>query len=110
MKKITLSIALLAIVAISTESFAQTQKSSSISKEVNLEDENGVKTLTIKTTTDGNTTTEVYTGAEADTKLAELDKEKSGTTKTVVIGDDGKQHLKVEKRVVIKEEIEEDEN
>jgi hypothetical protein len=109
MKKLTLLVAVLAFIAISNESFAQTT-GKEVRKEVNLEDENGVKTLTIKTTTDGNTTTEVYTGAEADTKLAELDKEKSGTTKTMVIGDDGKQHMKVEKRVVIKEEIEEDEN
>ena len=107
MKKITLTIAILALVAISNESFAQSHE---VRKEVNMEEENGVKTLTIKTTTNGNTSTEVYTGSEADAKIAELEKEKSGTTKTMVIGDDGKQHMKVEKRVVIKEEIEEDEN
>jgi autotransporter adhesin len=110
MKKITLSIAILALIAISNETFAQAQKSKSVSKEVSIEEENGVKTLTITNTIDGNTTTEVYTGDEAETKIAEFAKEKSGTTKTVIIGEDGKQHMSVETKVVIKEEVEEDEN
>ncbi|MCB0401792.1 MAG: hypothetical protein KDD41_06895, partial [Flavobacteriales bacterium] len=83
----------------------QTQQEKQVKKEVQLEDENGVKTLTIKTTSDGNVTTEVYTGAEADAKIAEFEQVKSGTTKTMFIGDDGKQHLKVETKIVTREEI-----
>ncbi|MCB9359854.1 MAG: hypothetical protein H6587_10440 [Flavobacteriales bacterium] len=108
MKKITLSIAILALIAISNESFAQSTKSRAISKNINIEETNGVKTLTIKTTTDGKTTTEVFTGAEADTKIAALEKEKTGTTKTVVVNEDGNKQMKIEKRVIIKEEIEEE--
>lgn len=106
MKKITLIAALFSLLIINTEVSAQTEKAKEIRKEVNVEVENGIKTLTIKTVIDGEVTTEVYKGAEADAKIAEFENKKSGTTKTMVIGEDGKQHLKVEKRVVIKEEKE----
>lgn len=43
-----------------------------IKKEVNVEESNGVKTVTISTIENGNKTEEVYTGVEADKKLAEL--------------------------------------
>lgn len=110
MKKITLSVFAIALFAFTNATFAQSNEHKEIRKEVNLEEENGVKTLTIKTTTDGNTTTEIYTGKDADTKLAEMNNEKSEVKKTVIIGDDGTQQLKIEKKVVIREEIEEDEN
>ncbi len=42
--------------------------------DVNMEEVNGVKTLTVKRTEDGKTATETYTGAEAETKLKELEK------------------------------------
>lgn len=105
MKKLTVIVAAFLIAVCANETKAQTSKE--VRKEVNVEDHNGVKTLTIKTTTNGNTVTEVYEGAEADAKIEAFEDEKSGTTKTIVIGDDGKQHLKVEKRVVIKEETDE---
>ena len=108
MKKITVLLAVFAFVTVANQVSAQTSKE--VRKEVNLEEENGVKTLTITTTTDGNTSTEVYTGAEADAKVAEFEKQKSGTTKTMVMGSDRKQHMKVEKRVVIKEEHDETED
>jgi len=44
-----------------------------LTKEVNVTDENGVKTVTIKTTEDGKTTTESFTGKEAEAKLKELE-------------------------------------
>ncbi|MDF1673368.1 MAG: hypothetical protein P1U41_07665 [Vicingaceae bacterium] len=106
MKKATLIITVLSLILISNSTSAQTATSKEIKKEVNLEDVNGEKVLTIKTTEGTSTKTEVYKGDKAVAKLAELEKEKSGTTKTMVMGKDGKKHLKVEKRVVIKKEIE----
>lgn len=105
MKKVVLIITVLSLILISNEIPAQSATSREVKKEVNLEDVNGEKVLTIKTTEGTNTKTEVYKGAEADAKLAELEKEKSGTTKTMVMGNDGKKHLKVEKRVIVKEDI-----
>ena len=107
MKKITLIACLFTLTALLNETKAQTQQSKEVKMEVNLEENNGEKVLTIKTTEGTNTKTEVYRGAEAEAKLSELDKQKSGTTKTMVIGEDGKKHLKVEKRVVVKETIDE---
>ena len=106
MKNITLSMIVFALIAISSHANAQTATEKEIKKEIKVEDNNGIKTLTISTTEDGNTTTEVFEGAEADKKIAEFKTYKTGTTKTMIIGDDGKQHLKVEKQIVITEEIE----
>jgi len=107
MKKLTVIVAAFLIAVCANETMAQST-SKEIRKEVNLEEDNGEKVLTIKTTTNGNTTTEVYKGAEAEAKIEEFEQTKSGTTKTMIVGDDGKQHMKVEKRIVIKEEIDED--
>lgn len=104
MKNITLSMIVFALIAISSQANAQTEKE--IRKEIKVEDNNGIKTLTISTTEDGKTNTEVFEGAEADKKIAEFKTYKTGTTKTMIIGDDGQQHLKVEKQIVITEEIE----
>ena len=106
MKKITLCIAAFILIAVSNQTFAQKKVKKEIKKEVNLEENNGVKTLTIKTTENGVTKKEVFKGAEADKKIAELKKEKSGTTKTVVIGEDGQKRMKVEQKIIIKEEKE----
>jgi hypothetical protein len=75
-----------------------------ISKEVRMEDENGVMKLTIVTTEDGKRTEEVYTGAEAEKKMAEMESEdssKSGKgfereTKEIDVTEaDGKSKVKV---------------
>ena len=105
MKKALLVITVFSTLLISNSISAQTATSKEIKKEINLEDNNGEKVLTIKTTEGTDTKTEIYKGAKADAKLAEFEKEKSGTTKTMVMGKDGKKHLKVEKRVIVKEEI-----
>lgn len=105
MKKITFIACLLALTSTINEAKAQSKQSKEVKMEVNVEETNGEKVLTINTTDGNSTKTEVYRGAEADAKLAELEKKKSGTTKTMVIGEDGKKHLKVEKRVVVKETI-----
>lgn len=109
MKKTVFIVAAFCMIAFTSNVQAQTEKKQQISKEVKFEENNGEKTLTIKTIKNGNQTVEVYTGKDADTKLKELEKEKSGTTKTMFIDDDGKKHLKVEQKVVIREEIDKDE-
>ncbi len=108
MKKLILSIAAFALIAVSNQTIAQTEEKREIRKEVKMEDDNGVKTLTISTTENGKTKTEIFKGADADKKMAELNKAKSGSTKTMVVGEDGKKHMKIEKRIVIKEETTED--
>ncbi len=108
MKKILLAVGVFSLLLVAGNASAQTQEKKEIRKEVNLEENNGEKVLTIKTTSGGNETVEVYKGAEADAKIKEFENEKSGTTKTMVVGADGKQHLKVEKKVVIREEIDEE--
>lgn len=108
MKKITLTIAAFILIAVSNQTMAQKQVvKKEIKKEVSIEEKNGVKILTIATTDEnGVTKKEVFKGAEADKKIAELKKEESGTTKTVVISDDGTKHMKVEKKVVKTKEVE----
>ncbi len=105
MKKTILITGFFSLVLFAGSINAQTQQTKEVRKEVNLEEENGEKVLTIKTSIDGNVTTEVYKGADADAKIQEFENEQSGTTKTIVIGNDGQQHLKVEQKVVIREEI-----
>lgn len=107
MKNITLSMLVFVLIAVTSQVNAQTATKKEIKKEVKVAEDNGVKTLTISTTINGETSIEVYQGAEADAKIAALKKHKSGTTKTMIIGEDGKQHLKVEKKIVITEELEE---
>ncbi len=102
MKKITLCLATFALIAIANQANAQTAVKKEISKEVNVENVNGENTVTITTTENGNTTTEVLKGADADAKIAEMEKEESGTTKTMVVSPDGERKLKVEQKVIKK--------
>jgi biopolymer transport protein ExbD len=104
MKKIALTLALFGLFSITNTITAQEKVKKDVKKEVNVEQVNGEKVLTIKTTEDGKTTTQVYKGEEANNKLEELSKHKSETTKTTVIGADGKEHTKTEKKVIIKKE------
>jgi hypothetical protein len=105
MKNITLCLTVFILIAVSSQANAQIT-TKELRKEVKVLNENGIKTLTIETTEDGKTNSEIYTGTEADKKITEIEKQKTGTTKTMVIGNDGKQHLKVEKKIVISESIE----
>jgi Na+-translocating ferredoxin:NAD+ oxidoreductase RnfG subunit len=112
MKKISLTLALIALLSFANTATAQEKVKKEVTKEVkkevkkevNVEKVNGEKVLTIKTTEDGKTTTQVYKGEEADKKLEELSQHKSETKKTTVIGEDGKKHTKIEKKVIIKKE------
>jgi major membrane immunogen (membrane-anchored lipoprotein) len=109
MKKTTTLISAIALLAIcsGTASAQSSATKMKVTKEVNVEEKNGEKVLTIATTENGKTTNEVYKGAEADAKLKELDAEKSGTSKTIVTEANGKKAMKVEKKIIKKEEIKE---
>lgn len=101
MKKLTVTALIFASALIfSNEVSAQAATSKEVKKEVNVEENNGEKVVTIKTTENGKTTTEVFKGEEADAKLAEMKNEKSGTKKTIKMDDNGKKALLVEKKVV----------
>lgn len=110
MKTMKLIFGFAAMIFFTSQSFAQTpqHEAKEVRKEVNVEVENGETVLTITTTSDGTEDVEVYKGAEAEAKLEEMKKMQSGTTKTMVVGKDGQKHMKVEKRVVVTEEIEEE--
>jgi hypothetical protein len=104
MKNPILIIAAFALIVLSNHSMAQATEKKEIRKEVKMEDKAGIKTLTIKTTENGNTVSEIYKGADAEKKMAELEKTESGSTKTMVMGKDGNKHMKIEKRTIIKKE------
>ena len=71
MKKIFQFLSISALSLLSTATFAQ--EKSKIRKEVKVEEVNGTKTMKVVTEQNGKTTEEVYKGAEADAKLAELE-------------------------------------
>jgi hypothetical protein len=54
------------------QEFPLKEEGNEVRKEVNYEEVNGEKVLTIMTTENGVTTTEVYKGAEAELKLKEI--------------------------------------
>lgn len=68
----------------------------SIKKEVRMEDENGVKTLTITTTENGVKSEEIYTGEEAERMMLEMEDELGDE------GHDGK--MSVRKEVEVNDE------
>lgn len=72
--KLNALIVLLACTLASQAIYAQAREEvkSEIRKEVKLEEENGEKVLTIRTSSNGTETVEVYRGEEADKKLQEL--------------------------------------
>lgn len=94
---------------------AQTEQKSEkkeIKKDIKIEENNGVKTMTITTVSDGKTTQEIYTGADVDLKLAEMEKDmKLSSEPTVentsqnveVIIEDGVKTVKTKKNVNGKE-------
>lgn len=106
MKKATTIISAIALLAIcsGTASAQSSATKMKVTKEVNVDDKNGEKVLTISTNENGKVTNEVFKGAEADAKLKELDAEKSGTTKTMVTEANGKKAMKIEKKIIRKEE------
>jgi len=79
------------VLSLSFQAFANDNNKTSIT----LNEDNGIKTLTIVTNESNGKKTEIYKNKDAEAKLAEL--EKSGNvTKTVVIAPDGKMYTKIE--------------
>lgn len=64
------------------------------SKSIVLEKNKGIKTLTITTTENGKSNTEVFKNAEADEKIVEMEK-RGNLRKTIVIGPDGSQRIEM---------------
>lgn len=86
MKKMLTLTAMMTFALSASIAFGQAQED--LRKEVRLEDENGVKTLYITTSANGTTSEEVYTGEQAEVKLAELMDgrgEEEGVTKEVEV-------------------------
>lgn len=80
--------------------------SKNITKKVEVEEDDGVKKVTITTTEDGKEKVEVYEGEEADVYLEKME---HGKKMTIHISEDG--HKKViKKNVIIIEEKDEDED
>jgi hypothetical protein len=70
-----------------------------IKKEVSIEEENGVKTLTIRTSSNGTESVEVYKGQEAEQKIAEMDAEMNGKVEEKVYVEEinGVKSVKIER-------------
>lgn len=80
----------IAFIAISIVSFGQDN-----TDKIMLNEDNGVKTLTISKVENGKAVTKTYTNNDAEAKITEL--EKAGNlSKTIVIGDDGTMYTKLE--------------
>lgn len=65
------------------------------SEEIMLNEDNGVKTLTISTTSNGKTIKETYVADKAEAKLEELEK-KGNISKTIVIDETGTMFTRIE--------------
>ena len=91
MRKFTI-LGALACFSIITACASDKTESKSIRKEVKMTDVNGQQKLTIKTTENGQTTSETFEGQEAKNKMTELENENS------------KKDKKIEKRIIEKVE------
>jgi hypothetical protein len=96
------TIALLTVLLLGGTVALMAQEKVKVEKRVEVKENNGVKQVTVKETRDGKTTEKVYTGAEADAILKEAEMEMEQHAKQ-----EGKE-VKMEKKVVIKEEKESD--
>lgn len=110
MKSITTILTCLLITIVSGVSFSQVEKKT-IKKEVRMEVVNGKKVLTIESTIDGKVTTETFTGAEAEAKMGELQKNEKmnlkGEKKEVKVEKvDGKTTLTITTTIKGKESVE----
>jgi len=74
-----------------------------IKKEINVEVNDGVKTVTVTTTEDGEEKVEVYTGDEADEYLKKM---KHGKKMKIHVSEDGDKKMK--RKMIIIKEIDED--
>lgn len=111
MKKIIIPVCLAIFTISASSSFAQEKKGNhTVSKQVEISDENGVKTVTVTTTTDGVSEVMVLTGEEANTfvlkhdnkshhvkqnKDIEVSEVNGVTTVTITTSGDGENDVKV---------------
>lgn len=113
MKKIIIPVCLAMLTLGTTNSFAQEKKANtSMTKQVEVSNENGEKTVTITTITDGKSEVKVLTGADADAFVAkdhrnphgkhrqvkkdvEVSEENGVTTVTITSSGDGEEDVKV---------------
>jgi len=98
MKKITFLIATIALFTATNELSAQEVQKNNNKTEITLEDESGIKVLTIVTTDDKNNSKTVqYKGKDAEAKLAEIEKA-GATTKTEFVDVDGVVRVRIEQK------------
>ena len=99
MKTKSIILGVLSICLITGSAFGQGRKKvkkevksvkTEIRKEVRMEEENGVKTLTISTDENGTKTEEVFVGAEADKKMAEMESGMDGSLSNPKLEGDSK--------------------
>lgn len=83
---------LLTIIAVALLSVAYSQTNNT--KDITLIEENGVKTLTIKTLVDGKETVETFNGKDAEEQLHSMEIN-GGFTKTEVVAPDGTLQIKI---------------
>jgi len=113
MKKIIIPVCLAILTFGATNGFAQEKKTNhTVSKQVEISDENGEKTVTITTITDGKSEVKVLTGEDADAFVAkdhrkphgkhrqvkkdvEVSEENGVTTVTITSSGDGEEDVKV---------------
>lgn len=73
MKKSVLLFGIAVATSVIVASCGESEAKKEIRQEVRMENENGEKTLTVKTEIDGNKTEDVYTGKQAEKKLKEIE-------------------------------------
>jgi hypothetical protein len=97
---IVIATALLSLIAFGSQAQEVKELKKEVRKEVNLQEENGVKTLTITTTENGVITEEVYKGEAAEAKMAEFETKEGEVREEVnVIENNGEKTVTVTKTV-----------
>lgn len=92
--------AVLSLMAFGSQAQQVKEVKKEIRKEVNLQEENGEKTLTITTTENGKVTEEVYKGEAAEAKLAEFETKEGEVREEVnVIENNGEKTVTITKTV-----------
>ena len=86
--------AVLSLMAFGSQAQEVKEVKKEIRKEVNLQEENGEKTLTITTTENGKVTEEVYKGEAAEAKLAEFETKEGEVREEVNVIENNVAYLK----------------
>ena len=110
MKTITLMVASIFALGWSINGLAQEEEKQELRKEVRVEENNGVKTMTITTSENGEVSEEVFEGEEAEAKLQEMnaageEKEKKKVTYKEDGNGNAKLTVRTEKNGEVSEEV-----